>query len=403
MAIATDVEIVLVSSGHQAMDHRIFHKEAVSLSHHFPRVRVVAGHISGGDTTQVQITALPPCRYRLERFAWRPLQCFLAARGRGKRVLILHDAELLFWAPLVKLLTGWQIIYDVHEDFQQLLLRRRWIPRPLRQSISAGIAFLERCSSQACDGIIGVTEILTEAFHHRRRVAVYNLPSRGFIRDAARRARPLAEREYALVHLGTLSEERLEFLCAILEALWQQQPDARALIIGARPDQVELLRVRLPVERATVIGKVDYQQVAELLGNCRIGLDVHPILYPHLRCAVPVKVFEYMASGCNVVSSYLPELHRLLGPEGAEHVVTINQPSIERFCAEIIRLLAAPETMQSHQHALMALVSQRWNWEHEEQKFIEFVTQTIARKHPTARNARQRPLEQTLPERKSVQ
>ncbi len=128
MTIATDVEIVLVSSGHQAMDHRIYHKEAISLAQYFPRVRVVAGHVAGTDMKQVPITALPLCRYRLERFAWRPLQCFLAARGQGKRVLILHDAELLFWAPLVKLLTGWQLIYDVHEDFPQLMLRRRGFP-----------------------------------------------------------------------------------------------------------------------------------------------------------------------------------------------------------------------------------------------------------------------------------
>ena len=80
-----------------------------------------------------------------------------------------------------------------------------------------------------------------------------------------------------------------------------------------------------------MIGKIAYRKVAELLGNCCIGLDVHPVLYPHLRCAVPVKVFEYMAAGCNVVTSYLPELDGLLGREGNEHVVTISQPSSRAF------------------------------------------------------------------------
>ncbi len=89
-----------------------------------------------------------------------------------------------------------------------------------------------------------------------------------------------------MVHLGTLSEERLEFLCQILEALWQQQPDARALIIGARPDQVDAAARASADGRATVMGKIDYQQVAELLGNCRIGLDVIPPLStPALRGA----------------------------------------------------------------------------------------------------------------------
>lgn len=378
MKRTSDVEIVLVSTGHQAMDHRVFDKEAVSLAKHFPRVRVVASHPGDEVVDGVQITALPPCHNRFIRFVWRPLQCLLAARGPGKRLLMLNDAELLFWAPLVKLFTGWKIIYDVHEDFPRLLLRRRWIPAWLRQTISAGIALAERCCATACDGIIGVTRVLTEAFHHRHRVAVYNLPSRAFLHDAARQMRPLEARDYHLVHLGTLSEERVEFLCAILTMLWQRRPGARVLIVGVRNDQVKELQARLPAEKATVIGKVDYQKVAVLLGNCRIGLDVHPILYPHLRCAVPVKVFEYMAAGCNVVASYLPELDGLLGQQGAEHVVTITQPSVERFCDEIVRLLASPESMLFHQRVLMTLVGTEWNWDHEEARLVEFVAQTIA-------------------------
>lgn len=386
METSENFEIVLVSSGHQAMDHRVFHKEAVSLAKHFSQVRVVAVHAANDVVERVHITALPPCRNRFERFALRPLRCLLAARGPGQRVVILHDAELLFWVPLVKLFTGWRIIYDVHEDFPQLLLRRRWIPVGLRRLVSPGIACIERWCSRACDGIIGVTGLLTEAFHHPRRVAIYNLPSRSFLGEAAKLACPLPAREYALVHLGTLSEERLEFLCEILTALWQRQPDARALIIGVRPDQEQALKVRLPAEQATVIGKVDYRQVATLLGNCSIGLDIHPILYPHLRCAVPVKIFEYMASGCNVVTSYLPELSRLLGAEGEEHVVTISTPAVERFVEEICRLLADPESLQQHQQALMHLVSTRWNWEQEEAKLVAFVAHTMIREQHASNN-----------------
>ena len=58
----------------------------------------------------------------------------------------------------------------------------------------------------------------------------------------------IAEREYQVVHLGTLSEERLEFLCAVLAALRQRQPAIRALIVGVREDQVKQLQARLPAE-----------------------------------------------------------------------------------------------------------------------------------------------------------
>ena len=86
------------------------------------------------------------------------------------------------------------------------------------------------------------------------------------------------------MHLGTLSSERLDFLVAMLQDLFARRPTARALLIGIRPEH----RVRLtafPDARLTVLGSTPYAKIAGLLGNCRIGLDIHPVLYPHLRCA----------------------------------------------------------------------------------------------------------------------
>lgn len=371
-------EIVLVSSGHQALDHRVFDKEAQSLSRHFNRVRVVAAHPASEVRDRITISALPPCRHRLERFLMRPLQCFLAARGPGKeRLLILQDAELLPWVPLVRLLTGWQVIYDVHEDFPELLLSRAWIPMPLRRPVSHAVGAMEKLYSRACDGIIGVTDVLVDYFAPRRRIAIYNLPSREFISSAAASARPLASREFDVVHLGTLCESRLAFLCEVIEALLARKADARALVLGVRPDQEQLVRERFPDDRVTVLGKVPYYRVPGYLGNCRVGLNVYPVLHPYLRCAVPVKVFEYMAAGCGIVSSHLPELHRLLGEDGAEHVMTIYGNTVERFADEVVRLLSEPATLVRHQQALMHLVAERWNWDHEAEKLVRFVAGTL--------------------------
>ena len=132
----------------------------------------------------VNISALPPGRHRLVRFLFRPVHCLVAAQGRGRRVLILHDVELLWWAPLVRLFTGARVIYDVHEDFAQLMRRRTWIPGPLRALVSGGLLLLERACAACCDGVIGVTQTLVDNFRHRRRLALYNLPSLAFIRQA---------------------------------------------------------------------------------------------------------------------------------------------------------------------------------------------------------------------------
>jgi glycosyltransferase involved in cell wall biosynthesis len=365
-------EIVLVSSGHRALDHRIFDKEARTLAKHF-RVRVVAWHPRDETRQGVQITALAPYHSRIDRFLRRPLTCYRAARGEGPRVVILHDAELLVWAPVARAL-GWRVIYDAHEDFSQLMLRRKWMPGALRPVVGR-LGVVEKQLSAACAGVMGATQALVENFDHPRRLAVHNLPTREFLATARATALPMAEREFDVVHLGTLSDERLDFLIGVLHETLALRPSATALVLGLTGSQARRLRAEFSTASVTLIGKVSYARIPRFLGTCRIGLDVHPILYPHLRCAVPVKVFEYMANGAAVVTSYLPELHRLLGPEGARHVVTVTEPQPAAYARALTDLLEDPARLAETQAALLGLVDERWNWSAEEEGLVRFVSE----------------------------
>ncbi len=367
-------EIVLLSSGHSALDQRVFAKEAVSLARVFPNVRVVAPYNNDTERDGVRVTALKPYSNRLQRFLFRPLQAFWCARGVGKRLLILHDAELLWWAPLVRALTGWRIIYDVHENFPELLLSRTWIPAPLREQISHAVDVVEKSFSRRCDGLTGATEVLMGYFTHPRRAALYNLPDAGFVAACFEHQQPLPKRGYDVMHLGTLAEEgRLGFLVTVLEGLFAARPTARALVIGVRPDQEAALRSAFPPERLTVHGKIPYDDVPVLLGDCRVGLNVQPTLLPHLRCAVPVKVFEYMAGGCNVVTHYMPELHRLLGKEGGARVRTVYSATPAAFTEALLGLLDDTAAQERNRTALRALVETRFTWEHEAEKLAGMV------------------------------
>lgn len=366
-------EVVLVSSGHPALDQRVFYKEAVSLAAAFPRVRVVAAYGRDEERDGVRITALPAVRWRPWRFLVQPLRCFRAARGAGARVLILQDAELVFWAPLVRAVTGWRMVYDVHEDFPQLMRQRRWIPGLLRGAVGWIIDRLEQRASRACAAVTAATQTLVEHFPHAVRASLYNLPSRAFVDEAETMTRPPGLREYDVAHVGTLSEARLEFLCAVLDALFARRAGARALVIGVRPDQHGYLCGRYPDTQVHVLPKVPYARVAEYLGNARVGLNIHPVLHRHLECAVPVKVFEYLAAGCAVVTSHLPELARLLGDDGAVAVTTLRSDDPAAYAGALDELLADPRGLAERGAAGMRLVRERLNWESEAEKLIALV------------------------------
>ena len=55
-----------------------------------------------------------------------------------------------------------------------------------------------------------------------------------------------------------------------------------------------------------------------MLGNAKVGLDVHPWLGLHLKVALAVKVCEYMAAGCAVVASAMPVLNQILAQAEAD-------------------------------------------------------------------------------------
>jgi glycosyltransferase involved in cell wall biosynthesis len=369
--------VVLLTSGHKALDHRVFSKEALSLVGHFADVRVVGVHPRDEVVEGVEIRALKPYRSRAERFLVHPVRCFLAARGPRPRVLVLHDAELLAWVPLVKLVTRWRVIYDVHEDFSNLLTRRTWLPRPLA-ALARRLGFAEKRLAAMCDGVMAVTQSLVDRFDHPRRVAVYNLPSADFLAEATAASGRAPERDTDLVHLGTLSDERLAFLIDVVRGLEERRPGTRTMLIGLRPEQVERVRNELPGADVETHAQVPYDAIPELLVRCRVGVDVHPVLYPHLECAVPVKVFEYMASGCSVVTSYLPELSRLLADEGGDCVVTVRDPQPGGYADAIARFLADRQLLERCRGSLMEQVEARWTWSTEEPKLIEFVESIAA-------------------------
>ena len=97
-----------------------------------------------------------------------------------------------------------------------------------------------------------------------------------------------------------------------------------------------------------------------------MGLDVHPWLAPHLALAVPVKAFEYMAAGCALVSSHLPEFERLLEPQDRAQVAIAHGDDPATYARVILDLLADAVVLDARAAHLRRRVAERYSWVHEE-------------------------------------
>jgi glycosyltransferase involved in cell wall biosynthesis len=352
------------------MDHRMFDKEACTLAAAGVRVRVLARHPRHETVRGIELVPLPPARGRAARFLVAPWRAFRILRRRREEIVWIHDVELLIICPLLKLLGQRAIVYDVHEDFANLMLRRDWIPRPIRPLVRRVLRVFERTLVRSADAVVSVTQGLVDEFPHARRIAVYNLPSPAFTAAAAT-ALPASQRAIDVVHLGTLNRERLEFLADVLEGVASLRGGAHVRVIGVRPEQREWLRSRLPANvEASFDGQLPYGAIPSALAECRLGVDVHPVLYPHLRHAVPVKVVEYMAAGCGVVSSYLPELERLLPAELNGRLTLLRSTDPAEYARSLAGWLDDPAALDEAAAALRRAAAEQLSWESQAPKLL---------------------------------
>src|SRR5262245_61135122 len=208
-AISLDrVDVLVITSGHDAMDHRIYAKQARSLKQLGANVTIVASRKVNA-TTEVPVLAVPRPTSRLARFLWQPWCCLWAARKYRADIIHFHDAEMLAALPVAKLWRrGSRFVYDVHEDFANLILIRDWLPGWAKPVVKVITNVAEKALALLADAIVAVTPPLAAKFTNREKTVAYNYVSQAFFDQVAKLSRPARHREFDLLHLGTLNLKR---------------------------------------------------------------------------------------------------------------------------------------------------------------------------------------------------
>lgn len=366
------LKIAVITSGHNALDGRVYDKHARSMADMGAEVTVV-GMMDGADPPDgIPIIRLKLNRSRFRRFFIRPWQCLWASRKLKPDIIHFHDAELLQTVPLAHIIwPGVKIVYDAHEDFSNLILIREWLPASVKIPLKRAIDFLEKSMAGWVDGVVSVTEPLTNRFKHRFRTPAHNFVSKNFIAAAGETLRKPGERKYDLAHLGAISTERAGFLMKVLKGFHQSRPQARSLIIGV-PDYLKGFFQDAP-GNCEVMGQAPYSQIPSLLTDCRVGIDVHPELKPHLKPALPVKVIEYMCCGCAVVTSPMPVLESIAEkysiPQKSFKIVRSGEP--EDYVQAVLHQLEAIDNGVDLGAPLRELTITDLNWESEANRIAD--------------------------------
>lgn len=310
-----------ITTVHPVDDHRILHKECVSLREAGYDVTLIAPHDDDAVLYGVTVRALrPPARNRLERVLRRPEAAYRAALGVDADLYHFHDPEFLpFGVRLAR--GGRRVVYDAHEDVAVQMRHKDWIPARARARAAQAAAALEAACVGRLDAVVSPSPSALDRLRSRQRraVLVANYPRL----EATPEPAPWDQRQRAACYVGGIT--RVRGAHELVDAM--AKVEAELLLAGAMwpPTLLGELEQSPGWPQVRYLGRVDHGDVAGVLARAKVGvIPLHP--HPAYREALPVKLFEYLAAGLAVISIDVPRWREVLDAHDCGVCVPFGSP-----------------------------------------------------------------------------
>jgi glycosyltransferase involved in cell wall biosynthesis len=158
------IKVCHFTSGHEAHDARIFHKQCRTLASADYDVHLVVPVGVTEVRDGVNICSIGAENYgRVQRMLSVSKKVYEKALSIDADIYHFHDPELIPLGLKLKKL-GKKVIYDSHEDTPADILNKAWIPRFLRSLVSKIYKLYEERSVQRFDAVVSVTPHYVDRF-----------------------------------------------------------------------------------------------------------------------------------------------------------------------------------------------------------------------------------------------
>jgi len=358
-------KICHLTSVHKEGDSRIFHKECKSLVKAGIDVNLVVTGAVDKQVDGVKIFGIEEVEgNRLIRMTKTVNKVFEKALEVNADIYHLHDPELLLIAGKLKR-NGKKVIYDSHEDLPRQILEKRYIPSFARKLISIFIEILENKKVAKIDGVITATENINNRFLkiNKNSVNISNYP----IIEEFDFYDNWDEKENAVCYIGGIFETRgiLELLKSI------ENTDIKIHLAGIySPKNLREKLVKLEGWKNVIEwGFVGREKINEILKLSKAGIvTLHPT--ESYKVSLPIKMFEYMASGIPVIASDFPLWKSII--IDAKSGVCVNPADINAIKNAIVELLHNDEKSKEMGKNGRKAVEEKYSWDREAEKLVNF-------------------------------
>ena len=339
-------------------------------------VTLIVQHEKDEVVDGVRIVAIPKPRNRLWRMMVTSWTVFYLALRQKADIYNLHDPELLPWGWLLQKLTGKPVVYDMHENYGEVILFRTWLPHFLRKPIAWISDRLEKLLVRRLSAIITVTEPMKQRLSRAQAfcVSVGNFPSLDLV-DTVGESREFDGKEwqYSVIYTGGASKQRgFQTIIDALALVVRQSPNVSCAVLGDTKnlgwldeDHNRLMNRLIKDGNIKIIGRVPHTEVFRYLNASTIGW--RPRL-PY-QDAMDVTFLEYMSCGKPIVASDVPLISDII--RETKCGMLVDPYDAGAHASAILYLLEHPDEATKMGENGRRAVLEKYNWEAESKKLLD--------------------------------
>ena len=361
------MKICHITNVHGVFDGRIFHKMACSAVEFGYSVTLIAPHNKEEVRNGVRIIPIKKSSNRLRRYidSFKLLKLMLEVDAD---IYHFHDPELITVMKMFQRRSSKKIIYDIHEYYKEVMLSKTWIPKGLRKMISRITWHSEINACKTFDCIIAATKELSYVYepYSKNNNFILNFDFKKGISIDQNNQR----HDIDIIHVGSLSQNRLEFFLEIVKVLEQRGKLYTWYFIGVPKTLIDFKNSKLSHRLNSIVNmteKIPFEDVQKYYKRSRIGINYHP-MEKRFLVAIPMKVFEYMKYGLTVITSDLPPLRKYIEND-INGYISINN-SVTEF-ADLIEKAFSINKFEEIGLRNKNDIFEKYNWENESQKLMK--------------------------------
>jgi glycosyltransferase involved in cell wall biosynthesis len=361
------------ASVHTTTDTRVFHRECTSLAKFFDVTFIGIGNKSGL-MNNVNVIAVPKPSNRIYRLLFTTWKVFFLAWKQHADIYHIHDAELIPFAFLFAL-RGKKVIYDIHENTYEDIMRKPWILDSFRWVLGLLFKTLEWLSAQSMYTILVIAKPeFAKKFITRKRVIIQNFADFEQF-NSYRITQRQAIVANNLFYIGTVYDYYYD-LIPIIKALHNLKQQGKIIhfhCVGYKGRYVDTVLSKLPEyeelkEQLHFYGYLNTTEGYEISKTCKVGLCLknqpEEILLSHER-----KFFEYMAAGLPVLACNYHIYKEIIDTHQIGKYVTIDDATA--ISAALDELFFTTQKLDMYAANGVDAAELTFNWHAEETKLVD--------------------------------